>query len=270
MVFSEDVSIRVEKELEIERRLHFALQNNEISLAYQPQVNHEQKIVGCEVLARWNNEVLGNVSPSVFVPIAEKTGLIIEIGNFILAEAFKTLHEWIEQGIRLEQFSINISMRQFFFQSFLENLESLCEQYLCEDDKRSIVLEMTESTMAEEIDRLVEMMNQMKAGGLNFSIDDFGTGYSSLSYLRQVPLDEIKIDRSFTSQIGSNDESHAMIKTIIHLAKQFNLKVVAEGVEKKEQMEFLLQNDCDLLQGYLFSKPLAREEFERRYAEDYP
>ena len=269
VVFTEDVSIRVEKDLEIERRLHFALQNNEISLAYQPQVNQAQKIVGCEVLARWNNEVLGEVSPSVFVPIAEKTGLIIEIGNFILAQAFKTLHEWIEQGIRLEQFSINVSMRQFFFQSFLENLQSLCEQYLCQDDKSLIVLEMTESTMAEEIDRLVEMMNQMKAGGLSFSIDDFGTGYSSLSYLRQVPLDEIKIDRSFTSQITSSEESQAMIKTIIHLAKQFNLKVVAEGVENQEQMNFLLENDCDLLQGYLFSKPLARDEFELRYTQNH-
>jgi diguanylate cyclase (GGDEF)-like protein len=267
VLFTDEVSSRVENNLEIERLLHLALERDEIYLNYQPQVDSQQKIIGCEVLVRWNSQVLGHIPPDKFIPIAEKTGLILEIGNYVLEQAMKTLKDWEDKGVQLEQYSINISMRQFFFHSFFEHLQQLCKQYMCESDKRRIVLELTESTMADELDRLIEMMDHFRSSGMRFSIDDFGTGYSSLSYLRQVPLDEIKIDRSFTSQIGVEESSETMIKTILHLAKIFDLKVVAEGVETSEQRDFLLENDCDYLQGYYFSRPVDKQTFEELFSQ---
>lgn len=261
VLFSDEVSARVEKDLEMERLLHQSLENNEIYLNFQPQVDHQQRIIGCEVLARWKNNQLGDVRPDEFIPIAEKTGLILEIGNYVIEEAMSTLQEWEAKGILLEQYSINISIRQFFYPSFSEHLEKLCKQYQCGLKTRSIVLELTESSMAKELDRLIEIMNHFRSMGFAFSIDDFGTGYSSLSYLRQVPLDEIKIDRSFTSQLDE-ENSQAMIKTILHLARVFGLKVVAEGVETKEQIDFLLDNQCDYLQGYFYSRPVDKQGFE--------
>ena len=265
VVFTDEVAERVEKELEIERLLHFSLEHGEIYLNFQPQVNSDQKIVGCEVLVRWNNSKLGNVPPSLFIPIAEKTGLIVEIGKFVIEESFKILREWSQKSIVLEQFSINVSMRQFFEYSFSSEIKELCEQYLGEKQVKTVVLELTESSMAEEIERLIDIMNDLRSYGLSFSIDDFGTGYSSLSYLRQVPLDEVKIDRSFVSELLEDDNNQEMIETIIHIAQVFGLKVVAEGVEMEEQRDFLLQNKCDLLQGYLFSKPVSKDEFEKLY-----
>jgi EAL domain-containing protein (putative c-di-GMP-specific phosphodiesterase class I) len=257
----------VEKELEIERLLHFSLERGEVYLNFQPQLDSEQKIVGCEVLVRWENSTLGNVSPSVFIPIAEKTGLIVEIGKFVLEESFKTLRDWEQKGIALEQFSINVSMRQFFDHSFSSEIKKLCGQYLGKEQVKKVVLELTESSMAEELGKLIDVMNDLRAYGLSFSIDDFGTGYSSLGYLRQVPLDEVKIDRSFVSELLEDKNNQAMIETIIHIAQVFGLKVVAEGVETDGQKEFLLENKCDLLQGYLFSKPVSKDEFEKQYLE---
>ena len=267
ILFSDEVSERVEKDLEIERLLHQSLASNEIYLNFQPQVNHQQRIIGCEVLARWKNSQLGEVRPDEFIPIVEKTGLILEIGNYVIEEALKTLQEWEAKGIQLDQYSINISIRQFFYPSFAEHLEKLCQRYQCGLQTRSIVLELTESSMAKELDRLIEIMNHFRSMGFSFSIDDFGTGYSSLSYLRQVPLDEIKIDRSFTSQLG-DENSQAMIKTILHLARVFGLKVVAEGVETREQIDFLLDNQCDYLQGYYYSRPVSKQRFEELYLQD--
>lgn len=265
VLFTDEVSKRVEKNLEIERLLHFSLAHNEIHLNYQPQVNKDKKIVGCEVLVRWNNTTLGNVSPTTFIPVAEKTGLIVEIGNYVIEKAFETLRDWDEKGILLEQFSINISIRQFFYHSFSSDVLNLCKQYLNEQQRRKVIIELTESSMAEELEQLIDIMTELRTCGLSFSIDDFGTGYSSLGYLQKVPLDEIKIDRTFTGQLSIDENSQAMVKTIMHLAKVFNLKVVAEGVETEEQENFLLENQCDLLQGYLFSKPVAKDEFEKLY-----
>jgi len=262
ILFTDDVAQRVEKELEIERLLHFSLEKGEIHLNFQPQVNSELNIVGCEVLVRWNNSKLGNVPPSLFIPIAEKTGLIIEIGKFVIEESLKTLCDWEQKGVVLEQLSINVSMRQFFDHSFSDEIKRLCEQYLDEEQVKKLILELTESSMAEELERLIDTMNDLRSYGLSFSIDDFGTGYSSLGYLRKVPLDEVKIDRSFVSELLEDQNSQVMIETIIHIAQVFGLKVVAEGVEMEGQKNFLLKNKCDLLQGYLFSKPVTKDELE--------
>jgi len=268
ILFNDELAKRVEYHLEIERRLYFALQHNEIELYYQPQFNREQKIVGCEVLIRWNSPEFGFVVPSEFISIAEKTGLIIELGSYIMEEAFKTLKVWDEKGLELEQFSINISVRQFFHSSFSDEVERLCEKYLNENTKSKIIFEVTETILIEDMNKIVLAMDKLKRLGISFSMDDFGTGYSSLSSLREMPIDELKVDRSFVSHLGERESDELMITTILSMAKMFDLKTVAEGVETEEQYKFLLKNNCDIFQGYYFSKPLKKEAFEMEIAEE--
>jgi len=262
MIFTDDLSKRIERKLEIERLLHFALENDEIYLHYQPQYNADESIVGCEVLVRWNSAVLGNVGPDEFIPIAEQTGMILEIGQFILIEAFKTLAEWDEKGIVLEQMSINISIRQLLHHDFINDVRELTECYLTPDLCRKLVFEVTETVVADDLTTLVNYMLHLKELGIRFSIDDFGTGYSSLSYLRQIPFDELKIDRSFIAGISDSNEGREIVETIVGIAKILNMVLVAEGVETAIQKEFLVQQGCPILQGYYFSKPVNKNQFE--------
>ena len=264
ILFNDTLSKRVARDLVIERKLHSALEHDEIKLQYQPQVDRRENIIGCEVLVRWENSELGQVVPAEFIAIAEKTGLIIELGNYILEESFKTLHGWDEAGLVLEQFSINISVRQFFHSSFLEDVEYLCEKYLNENTRKKVIFEVTETILVGDIKKIVSIMKQLKRLGISFSMDDFGTGYSSLSYLREMPVDELKIDRTFVNYLGKEESDELMITTILSMAKIFNLKVVAEGVETEEQFKFLWENGCDIFQGFYFSKALSKETFEER------
>jgi len=260
--FTNVLSKQVNNSLKIERQLYFALKNNEISLYYQGQVSEEKIIIGCEVLVRWYNEDLGFVSPMEFIPIAEKTGIIIELGHFILEEAFKTLQLWEDQSIHLEQFSVNISIQQLLNKNFVNDVEDLCHRYLNDNTRKKIIFEITETLLAENIDKVIRVIRRTKELDIRFSMDDFGTGYSSLSYLREMPIDELKIDRSFVSRLGETDSDEKMITTIFTLAKIFDLKVVAEGVETGEQFRFLLEHDCHIFQGYYFAKPMNRSDFE--------
>ncbi len=269
ILFNDELAKEVEYRLEIERKLYFALEHNEIELCYQPQFNREQKIIGCEVLVRWNSPELGLVSPFEFVSISEKTGLIIELGNYIMEEAFKTLQAWEIKGLDLKQFSINISVRQFFHSSFLDEVKRLSEKYLNQDTRKKIIFEVTETILIEDIYRISVIINKLKCLDFSFSMDDFGTGYSSLSALREMPIEELKIDRSFVIHLGERKSDELMITTIISLAKIYNLKTVAEGIETKEQFMFLLENGCDMFQGYYFSKPLSKDDFELFYKESF-
>lgn len=201
ILFNDELSQRVEKHLAIEQKLHFALEKKEIVLHYQPQLNLKQEIMGCEVLVRWKNQELGFVPPDVFIPIAEQTGYMVELGAYILEEAFQTLKKWNDQGLILEQFSINISMRRFFHYSFFDDVAKLCKKYLNDDLQKKLMFEMTETLLAEDIPKVISIMENLRDDlGIRFSMDDFGTGYSSLSYLEQMPIDELKIDRSFISE----------------------------------------------------------------------
>ena len=265
IVFNEALAKRVEQHLEIERRLYFALEHNEIKICYQPQFDRYEKIIGCEALIRWHSQDFGMVKPVDFIDIAEKTGLIIDLGRYVIEEAFQTLQAWDEAGYELEQFSINISVRQFFHSSFPTEVERLAGMYLNKRTKKKVIFEVTETIMIEDMNRIRIAMHKLKKLGISFSMDDFGTGYSSLSSLRDMPIDELKIDRSFVSHLGEQESDEIMIKTILSLAKIFNLKTVAEGVETKEQLQFLLENGCDIFQGYYFSKPLKKDEFEAFY-----
>ncbi len=266
ILFNDELSIRIERKLEIERLLHFALEKGEITLHFQPQMNLNSEVIGCEVLVRWNNEQLGNVGPDEFIPISEQTGFIVELGYYILEESFKTFSEWDKKGINLEQLSINISMRQIFHTTFIEDVSKLCAQYLNQRLSSKIVFEMTETSVAEDISKLIEIMNKIKQLGIRFSMDDFGTGYSSLSYLRQIPIDELKIDKSFIIELNDIKKDTNMVKTILNIAKNLGLTVVAEGVETEMQKDFLIKENCTILQGYYFSKPLNREKFEEYVA----
>lgn len=260
--FNSVLAKQVDSNLEIERKLYFALKQNEIELYYQAQVNEKEQIVGCEVLTRWHNGELGLISPAEFIAIAEKTGIIIELGNYILVEAFKTLQQWDEKGIILEQFSINVSVRQLLNDSFVNHIEYLCKTYLNSSTRKKLIFEITETLLAEDIDKIVTIINKLKKLNIRFSMDDFGTGYSSLSYLRELPIDELKIDRAFVSRLGEKNSDEMMITTIFSLADIFDLHIVAEGVETGEQFRLLQEHNCKIFQGYYFAKPMKKEDFE--------
>lgn len=262
-LFNEAISQRVKRHLEIERLLHFALEENEIVLHFQPQFDTSKRVIGAEVLARWNSSSLGKVSPVEFIPIAEQTGLIVEIGEYLLDTAFRQLRVWQEKGIELDQLSINISIRQFIHQDFVSCVKQLCEKYLDINLQHKLVFEITESVVAEDIGRVITIMQELNECGIRFSMDDFGTGYSSLNYLKQLPIDEIKIDRSFIRDIVTDDDDKVMIISILSMARFFGLTVVAEGVETIEQFNFLQENRCQIYQGYLMSRPLPADVFEQ-------
>ncbi|MDD2273508.1 MAG: EAL domain-containing protein [Desulfuromonadaceae bacterium] len=264
-LFNDEMSDRVEKNIEIESLLHFALPNHEITLHYQPQVDSTGKVIGAEVLARWNNHKIGSVPPDKFIDVAEQTGLIIELGNHILETAFQTLQEWCDAGIELQQFAINISMRQLTHHTFVEQVEALLRHYHSGKMCGKIVFEITESVLAEDISRVVAVMHRLKECGIRFSMDDFGTGYSSLNYLNRLPIDEIKIDRTFVGAIEQNEQNQAMVVTILKMAKIFKLRVVAEGVETAEQRDFLFSHGCNMFQGFYFSRSLPKEQFVAFY-----
>ena len=236
---------------------------------YQPQLNAKKEVAGCEVLVRWNNEKLGEIGPDDFIPISEQTGYIIELGYYIIEESFKTLCDWDEKGLDVKQMSINISMRQFFHSSFIHDVENLCSKYLSKKLSSKIVFEMTETSVAEDIDKLISSMNILKGLGIRFSMDDFGTGYSSLSYLRQLPIDELKIDKSFIMGLDDTKDGRVMVKTILNIAKNLNLTIVAEGIEEESQQEFLIEEECDILQGYYFSRPIHKDAFEEYLQKSY-
>lgn len=264
-VFDTEIASRVETHLQIERLLHFALNNQEFTLHYQPQHDAEGRLIGAECLARWHHEGLGDVSPMAFIPIAEQTGLIIELGQIILKMAFTTLQRWRVQGLLLQQFSVNVSVRQLLHEGFVAHVEGLCARYLDDDGCRSLVFEITETVAAEEIVRIVRTMNALKALGIRFSMDDFGTGYSSLSALKKLPISELKIDRSFIRNLETEEDDQAMVITILSIAGYLGLTVVAEGVENEQQRDFLHDYRCALFQGYLYSPPLPQDTFERYY-----
>lgn len=261
IVFDDDMAQRIERNLEIERLLHFSIENNEINLVFQPQLDAQQRMIGAETLARWENAKLGSISPETFIAIAEQTGFIIELGRYILETAFRALGSWDKQGVSLNQFSINVSMRQLFYNDFVDDVKLLCEEYLTQEMRNKIVFEVTESIIAEDVDKVIRIMESIKQLGIRFSMDDFGTGYSSLSYLKRLPIDEIKIDRSFIADLNQESGDQIMVNSILNMANQFNLSVVAEGVETEQQFDYLQENNCDLYQGYYFSKPLPEQQF---------
>ena len=246
------------RRLSIEKDLHEAIKRRDIAVYYQTQVNSKREIVGVEALARWNHPHYGFISPEEFIHIAEEIGVIVELGNLVMEKSVADILSIQEKlGVELN-LSLNISPRQLSSSDFLPSLRALIRHY--ELNTRQITLEITESVMAENFAAIRTKLNELKLLGLHLSLDDFGTGYSSLSYLKQLPLDELKIDRSFVMELHQDPSNVNLVSTIINIGHQFNLSVVAEGVEVEEHIQFLQERDCDLYQGYYFCKPIPASE----------
>lgn len=251
----------LEARMQLETDLQLGLSDNQFRLFYQPQVDQNGNIFGAESLIRWQSPLKGLVPPIQFIPLAEETGLILPMGQWVLETACDQLKIWESDPRKAElQLAINVSARQFHQPNFVEHvLETLIKKSI---NPSKIKLELTESVVLEDINTVITKMHALRQAGVKFAMDDFGTGYSSLSYLTQLPISQLKIDQSFVRNIGVKHGDSVIVQTIIGMAENLGMSVIAEGVETQEQYEFLKQNGCTLFQGYLFGKPLPIEEFE--------
>lgn len=259
--FTAEMNLRIEKQMMLETRLRHALDNGELLLHYQPQVDLlSGRIKGVEALLRWTNPELGNVSPAQFIPIAEESGMIIAIGQWILRSTCEQLQRWESNGIRGVRVAVNLSALQFRQADFVESLEALItEQGI---SPAQLELEITESTLMESAESTIDNLNRLRKHGFKIAIDDFGTGYSSLSYLKRFPIDRLKIDQSFVRDVDTDPDDAAIVSAIIAMARNLNLDVIAEGVEKTSHLTFLKALSCNEGQGFLYSSPLAPAEVE--------
>ena len=259
--FDEKLQAQIAAKSELESDLRKTLQNDELHLVYQPQVDRVGKVVGAEALLRWDHPVRGSVSPAHFIPAAEDSGSILQIGLWVLNTACVTLAGW--QGSFSTAnltLAVNVSAKQFHHPEFVSQVLNALE--VSGANPKLLKLELTESLLAQDLDGIVKKMGTLKDKGVTFSLDDFGTGYSSLAYLKKLPLDQLKIDQGFVRDILVDSSDAAIVRTVIALAERLSLNVIAEGVETSAQLEFLKENSCSLYQGYLFSRPLRLEMFE--------
>ncbi len=257
---SEAVVISLEK-LALETNLRNALKRSEFEIYYQPKVSlNTGKITGAEALIRWYHPEKGLVSPAEFIPLAEETGLIISIGEWVLRTACHQTKIWEQSGFFPFQIAVNLSRRQFMQRNLQEQIIKIIQEVDLKPN--NLELEVTESLVMQNEKAAISMMKSWQKFGIKISIDDFGTGYSSLSYLREFPFDVIKIDRSFIRNITTDSKTEAITIAIIQMAHSLNLRVVAEGVETKAELDFLQKHKCDEIQGYLFSPPLSKSKFE--------
>ncbi|MGX6444911.1 EAL domain-containing protein [Neobacillus sp. K501] len=248
------------RKMEMENRLRRALEQNQLMLHYQPQLDLVTgKIVGVEALIRWNHPEYGFIPPSEFIPLAEETGLIVPLGKWILQEACKKRKAWLDAGYAEFPIAVNVSVRQFQDEQILVFIKDMLEEIGL--DAKYLELEITESLM-QNLENSTNILNQLKDLGVLLSVDDFGTGYSSLSYLKHLPIDKIKIDKSFVDDILYHSNQGMMVKTIIDMGLNLKFTVIAEGIESEEQVKFLTENACRIGQGYYYSKPLSAEELE--------
>ena len=244
----------------LEAGMRWALPKNEFRLYYQLQVDSEQRPVGAEALIRWEHPEYGLVSPDTFIPVAEDTGLILPIGLWVLQTACAQLKKWEKNPLTRELLlAVNVSARQFRQPGFVKQVRDMIEQYAI--DPSHLKLELTESTVLENVVDTIDKMHALKSIGMRFSMDDFGTGYSSLAYLTQLPLDQLKIDQSFVRNIGIKPSDSMIIQTIIGMANNLGIEVIAEGVETHVQRDFLWGAGCRFYQGYLFGRPVSPREF---------
>ncbi len=249
----------------VEQALHKALDKHEFYMVYQPQIDHEGNVYGVEALVRWNSAEMGLVPPDQFIPIAEASGVMPRLGQFILSTTLKEMKALqSELGLSL-QTSINISIKQFMETHFLDNLTKKIEHE--KFNHISLCLEITESLFIEDIDYILPLLQKVRDMGLHISMDDFGTGYSSLSILRKLPIDELKIDKSFVDAILSDINAEKMVQNIITIGKNLDMYILAEGVEKKEQEEVLKRLGCDRFQGYFYAKPLGYDALKTFFEE---
>ena len=259
--YQESMNDAALKRLTIENQLRQAIDRDELQLYYQPQVDLPSgNLIGMEALLRWDNHVLGSVPPLEFIPVAEACGLIIPIGEWVMRTACKQVCEWINKGLVLERVAVNVSVRQFIHPDFLSVVEQILEETCMPVDYFEI--EITESLFAEDMDKISGTLKALRDKGVAVSVDDFGTGYSSLSRLKDMPIDCLKIDRSFVLGVDSRQNDQSIISAILSMAKGMDIRVIAEGIDNDRQLDFLIEKGCTEAQGFLFSRPLPAEKIE--------
>lgn len=259
--FTKDMRDEVVRKTEIEKGLREALDNNELQVYYQPQIDvNSRKLVGFEALLRWNSKELGWVSPAEFIPIAEETGLILPIGEWIIKTACNQHVEWMKKGYKPFIMAINLSTVQIQHKDFGKVVRKIIEE--SKVDTKYLEFEITETILMESLDCSMELLKEFRDLEIKVALDDFGTGYSSFNYLKSLPISTIKIDKSFIDNINFNSNDKDITHGIIKLAHRINMDVIAEGVEKEDQVWLLQDMKCDRIQGYYFSKPLALQDAE--------
>ncbi len=273
--FSPEMQNRVDEQVHLEKSLRKALEKKEFSLNFQPIFDDKNEIISAEALLRWEHPKKGNISPAEFIPVAEETGMILPLGEWVLREACKTLKNWEtggpeNGGFFLPRIAINVSPKQFRQSSFVSQVKKTLEEFQL--DPCRLEIELTEGVVIADVDDTIRKMHALKSLGISISIDDFGTGYSSLAYLIKLPIDVLKIDQSFGRDITCDKNNSVIVETIISMAQHLKMNVIAEGVETEAQLKHLAIQGCRILQGYLFSKPLVSEEFAEFYSEhkEYP
>ncbi|MGE4281986.1 MAG: putative bifunctional diguanylate cyclase/phosphodiesterase, partial [Magnetospirillum sp.] len=266
--FSKDMNNKAKSRLDLEARMRRALANEEFVVFYQPKVSAENnRIVGAESLIRWIDPDRGMVNPGEFIPVAEETGLIEQIGTWVLRRSCQQIREWQDQGLSTVKVSVNVSARQFKSRALLDIVTGvLAETSL---DPKWLELEITESMLMNDVEAAVRKMTALRDLGLGLSIDDFGTGYSSLSYLGRFPITTLKIDRAFIADVDRNPKTAEIARAIIGLSRGLNLEVVAEGCEIEAHIQFLKDNGCDTVQGFYYSRPVPADQFRAMLADGY-
>ncbi|CAI8842351.1 diguanylate cyclase [Brevibacillus sp. IT-7CA2] len=260
LFYTPDFDVQLLENIEIESDLRKAIERNELVVYYQPQFHAESnRMIGVEALVRWNHPTKGMLSPGVFIPIAEETGLIYEIGTWVLREACRQMKHWHDEGGPLIPVSVNLSSHQFHQRNLVQYIKNILEETKLAP--HFLELEITESMMMDPAVS-ISILHELNKIGTRISLDDFGTGYSSLSYLKKFPIHKLKIDRSFITDLSRNDNDKAIVATIISMAKHLKLDVIAEGIETKDQLDILTENHCKEIQGYYYSRPLSANEVE--------
>ncbi|NND92181.1 MAG: bifunctional diguanylate cyclase/phosphodiesterase [Granulosicoccus sp.] len=259
-LFNEKMRLRLTARIRLEQDLKMALQDGQFEVYYQPKINiHTRQCTGAEALVRWRHPVNGYVSPEAFVPVAEETGMIIELGAWILQTACDKTRELQQLGYNGLNVAVNISAVQFTDGNLLPMVSKALEQSRLSPEL--LELEITESAVMHDPEEVILSLHELSEYGMKLAIDDFGTGYSSLAYLKRFPVNTLKIDRAFITDISSDNDDVAIVEAVLGLGKHFNMKVVAEGVEDEEQLNFLKSQGCDIAQGYYISKPLSSDQY---------
>ncbi len=260
--YSPDMNAQAEERMKLENKLRYAIKNQEFLLYYQPQYDiGTTQLVGMEALLRWKNDEMGLVSPVDFIPLAEETGMIVPIGEWVIRSVCLQGKIWHDQGYRDLHLSANLSMRQFFDPYLVDNIKSVIET--TQFDPNFLELEITETAMIHDTDRAIQILNELKKLGIKIALDDFGTGYSSLIYLKYFQTDTLKIDQTFVRNADLKGRDGAIISSIIDMCHKLRIKVVAEGVETKESLDFLKKRNCHVAQGFFFNPPLPVEKIQK-------
>ncbi|MFC3150179.1 EAL domain-containing protein [Litoribrevibacter euphylliae] len=260
--YTKEINHRAVELLVLENDMHKAIEEKEFLLHYQPQISLENNaIIGLESLVRWHHPEKGMISPGDFIPLAEESGMIMELGEWVLMESCRQAREWLDIGYDFGKIAVNLSAKQFHRSNIVAQVKEALKTYNLPPD--NLELEITESIAIENIDITIETLKELKALGIHLAIDDFGTGYSSLSYLKRFSIDKLKIDKSFVDDILTDDGGAAIATSTIALAHQMGLKVIAEGVETQDQCTFLKEHDCDEAQGYHISRPLSSKDAQK-------